>query len=98
MGTKIDAAAVSRAGGRYSTVADNLGTVAGRVRGFTAEPGDFGRAYGSAGGAHAATMESLARGVDAWCVGARACGSGLTNSAAAHVSTDTGGAAAVTGA
>lgn len=98
MGTKIDAAAVSTAGGGYTTVADNLGTVAGRVRGFTAEPGDFGREYQSDGAAYAATMEGLAKGVDAWQVGARACGTGLTTSASAHRTTDESGAAAVTGA
>lgn len=98
MGTKIDAAAVSKAGGGYSTVADNLGTVAGRVRGFTAEAGDFGRKYQADGAAYAATMESLAKGVDAWKAGARACGTGLTTSASAHVTTDTSGADAVTGA
>ncbi|MCA0158695.1 hypothetical protein LB823_21065 [Tsukamurella sp. M9C] len=98
MGTKIDPAAVSKAGGSYSMVADNLGTVAGRVRGFTAEAGDFGRKYQSDGAAYAATMESLAKGVDAWQVGSRACGTGLTTSASAHKSTDDSGAAAVTGA
>lgn len=98
MGTKIDAAAVSRAGAGYSTVADNLGTVAGRIRGFTAEAGDFGRNYQADGGAYAAVMESLATGVDAWRTGARSCGTGLANSASAHVTTDTAGATAVTGA
>lgn len=98
MGTRIDAAAVSAAGGKYSTVADNLGTVAGRIRGFTAESGDFGRKYQDDGAAYAATMESLAKGVDAWQVGARACGTGLSASAAAHRATDAAGAAAVTGA
>ncbi|NMD57839.1 MULTISPECIES: hypothetical protein [Tsukamurella] len=98
MGTKIDAAAVSKAGGGYSTVADNLGTVAGRIRGFTAEAGDFGREYQADGAAYAATMEGLAKGVDAWQLGSRACGSGLTNSASAHVTTDNGGADAVNGA
>lgn len=98
MGTKIDAAAVSRAGGSYSSVADNLGTVASRIRGFTAEAGDFGRNYQDDGAAYAATMQSLAKGVDAWQVGSRACGTGLTNSASAHVTTDNGGADAVNGA
>ncbi len=98
MGTRIDAAAVSRAGGAYSTVADNLGTVASRIRGFTAESGDFGRAYSAEAAAYAAAMESLAKGVDAWQAGARACGTGLTASAAAHTRTDESGAAAVTGA
>ncbi|MBS4103881.1 hypothetical protein [Tsukamurella paurometabola] len=98
MGTKIDAAAVSAAGGTYSTVADNLGTVAGRIRGFTAEAGDFGRKYQADGAAYAATMESLAKGIDAWQAGSRACGTGLTTSASAHKTTDDSGAAAVTGA
>lgn len=98
MGTKIDVAAVSKAGGSYTAVADNLGTVAGRIRGFTAEAGDFGRKYQDDGAAYAATMQSLAKGVEAWQVGARACGTGLTTSASAHRTTDDSGAAAVTGA
>ncbi|CAM3617294.1 hypothetical protein ACXYTP_11205 [Tsukamurella ocularis] len=98
MGTKIDPAAVSRAGGSYSTVADHLGTAAGRIRGFTAEAGDFGRKYPSDGAAYAAALQGIAQGVDAWQVGARACGTGLTTSASAHRTTDDGGAAAVTGA
>ncbi|MCS3778469.1 hypothetical protein [Tsukamurella ocularis] len=98
MGTKIDVVAVSTAGGSYSTVADNLGTVAGRLRGFTAEAGDFGRKYQDDGAAYAATMESLAKGVDTWQVASRACGTGLTTSASAHRTTDDSGAAAVTGA
>ncbi|KXO88101.1 hypothetical protein AXK56_12040 [Tsukamurella pulmonis] len=98
MGTKIDTAAVAKAGGNYSTVADNLGTVASRVRGFTAEASDFGRKYQSHGAAYASTMESLAKGVDAWQVGSRACGTGLTGSASAHVTTDDNGADTVNGA
>ncbi|TWS19171.1 hypothetical protein FK529_11700 [Tsukamurella asaccharolytica] len=98
MGTKIDPAAVAKAGGDYSTVAEHLGTVAGRIRGFTAESADFGRKYESDGAAYAVALESLAKGVDAWQVGARACGTGLTTSASAHRITDDSGAAAVTGA
>lgn len=97
MGTKIDPAAVSKAGGSYSTVADNLGTIASRIRGFTATAGHFGREYPAEGAAYAGAMETLAKGVDAWQLGARACGTGLTTSASAHKTTDDSGAAAVNG-
>ncbi|BDD81320.1 hypothetical protein TPB0596_10830 [Tsukamurella pulmonis] len=95
MGTKIDTAAVAKAGGNYSTVADNLGTVASRVRGFTAEAGDFGQHYQDQGKAYAVSLQRLAKGVDAWQIGARACGTGLTSSSSAHIRTDNSGAAAV---
>lgn len=98
MGTEIDTAAVTRAGGKYSTVADTLGTVGGRIRGYTAETGDFGQEYSTEGAAYGAALGALATAVDAWRDGARACGTGLTASATAHVRTDDGGAAVVTGA
>ncbi|GAA1090371.1 hypothetical protein [Tsukamurella spumae] len=98
MGTKIDAAAVRAAGGEYHAVGEALGTVAGRIRGFTAEAGDFGRDYQSDGAAYAAALETVAAVTTAWQTGAKACGTGLTNSASAHVRTDDGAATAVTGA
>ncbi|WP_019202398.1 hypothetical protein [Tsukamurella sp. 1534] len=97
-GTKIDAAAVARAGGVYTTEADDLTGAASRIRGYTAEPGDFGRKYQAKGEAYGASLRLLSDAVDAWRNGARAVGTGLTNSASAHKSTDTGAASAVTGA
>ncbi|KXO96334.1 hypothetical protein [Tsukamurella pseudospumae] len=98
MGTKIDAAAIRTAGGRYQAVGETLGTIAGRIRGFTAEAGDFGRNYHSDGAAYAAALGTVATVAAAWQAGATACGTGLTNSASAHVRTDDGAATAVTGA
>ncbi|BDH58920.1 hypothetical protein [Tsukamurella sp. PLM1] len=97
MGTEIDTAAVTRAGSKYHAVADSLGTVAGRIRGYTAEAGDFGRNYRAQGDAYGAALGSLAKAVEAWRDGARACGQGLQVSASAHVKTDDAGAAVVTG-
>lgn len=97
MGTEIDAGSVHRAGGKYSTVADTLGTASSRIRGFTAEPGDFGRNYRSEGEAYGAALGSLATAVECWRDGARAVGTGLTASSVAHVRTDDSGADAVTG-
>lgn len=98
MGTKIDAAAVRAAGGAYQSVGESLGTISGRIRGFTAEAGDFGRNYLSDGAAYAAALATVATVTTAWQTGAKACGTGLTNSASAHVRTDDGAATAVTGA
>ncbi|GAB3129247.1 hypothetical protein GCM10027289_11040 [Tsukamurella serpentis] len=95
MGTRIDAAAVARSGGSYQAAADALGTVGGRIRGYTAEPGDFGRNYRTEGQAYGSALSGLARAVDAWRDGARACGGGLQTSATAHVRTDAAGAVGI---
>lgn len=97
MGTEINAGAVNRAGGTYSTVADTLGTVGSRIQGFTAEPGDFGRHYRDEGQAYGTALGSLAKAVESWRDGARSVGAGLKASSAAHVGTDDAGAAAVAG-
>ncbi|GAA1008046.1 hypothetical protein GCM10009551_089030 [Nocardiopsis tropica] len=97
-GTEIDTAVVAGAGGKYSTVADNLGTSATALRAGSLSSDKFGREYADEGEQWNAAITALAARTDAWRDAARAMGVGLNASAAAHKTTDTTGAADVKGA
>lgn len=85
---EIDCGGVRRAADDYLHAASALASAADGVRGHGLIPADFGRHYGDGARDCLRGLDRLAGGLELWCAGAQAVGSGLGVSVAALAGAD----------